>query len=112
MLRCGIFTGPRLQLVRSTGTPVLLDGAHNPPALAELVNTLKASPFKSKPKTFVFSAFKDKDFKTMGRMISPLADEICLAPLPRPRGAPLSHLRAAFRNVDGPVRTFESAAAA
>jgi len=96
----------RLQLIQSTGTPILLDGAHNPPAMIELLRALTSAAFKKMPKTFVFSAFKDKDFRSMARMISPFADEICLTSLPKPRGAALPSLRAAFRNVEGPVRIF------
>ncbi len=97
----------RLELIRSTQTaPILLDGAHNPAAMKALLHSIDTSLFKNVPKTFIFSAFKDKDFVTMARMISPVAAEVCLCPLPAPRGASLTQLRSGFQDVNGPVRKF------
>jgi folylpolyglutamate synthase/dihydropteroate synthase len=56
----------------------------------------------------VFSAFKDKDFNTLARMISSLAVKIFLCPLPGPRAAGLSQLRQAFAGSGIPVRSFAS----
>ena len=44
----------------------------------------------------------------MAGMISRLAAEVCLVPLPGPRGASIGDLRSAFSNIKGPVRTFKS----
>lgn len=99
----------RLQLIRHPqSVPVLLDGAHNPPAMNQLLRTLECTTFKNAPKTFVFSAFKDKDYLTMGRMITRLAAEVCLCPLPPPRGASILKLRSAFAGFRGPIRLFKS----
>jgi dihydrofolate synthase/folylpolyglutamate synthase len=98
----------RLQLIRpEKGPAILLDGAHNPAAMKQLIHAIESSMFRNVPKTFLFSAFKDKDFITMGRMITPLAAEVCLCSLPKPRGAGLTQLRSGFRNVEGPVREFK-----
>ena len=103
----------RLQLVRlPKSAPILLDGAHNPPAIKELLLSLESSPFRNVPKTFVFSSFKDKDYKTMACMIARLAAEVCLCPLPSPRGATIPQLRAAFTDMGGPLRAFQSSAEA
>ena len=45
----------------------------------------------------------------MARWISPLADEVCLAPLTKPRGASIKDLMRSFKGVKGPVRTFMNA---
>jgi dihydrofolate synthase/folylpolyglutamate synthase len=104
-----IYWPGRLQVVRShKSAPILLDGAHNPSAMNLLLHNLESSVFKNVPKTFVFSAFKDKNFKTMGAMIQRLAAEVCLCPLPGPRGAAVSRLSPAFSRVRGPVRVFKS----
>lgn len=99
----------RLQLLPSPKTAhILLDGAHNPPAVNQLLQSIEDSIFKNVPKTFVFSAYKDKDYLTMARMITRLAAEVCLCPLEGSRRAEISKLRAAFSQVSGPVRTFKS----
>jgi dihydrofolate synthase/folylpolyglutamate synthase len=97
----------RLQIIRSNrAATLLLDGAHNPPAMKMLLDSIEAPVFQDVPKTFIFSAFKDKDISTMGRMISRVAAEVCLCPLPGSRAASLSQLRSAFTDVKGPVREF------
>jgi dihydrofolate synthase/folylpolyglutamate synthase len=99
----------RYQLIsRYRSAPILLDGAHNPPAIENLLKSIESSRFAKSPKIFVFSAFKDKDIKTIGRLISSRAAEICLCSLPGPRGARMQLLRSAFKNVDGPVRNFKT----
>ncbi len=99
----------RLQLIdRYKSAPILLDGAHNPQAMKMLLQSLELSPFKNAPKTFVFSAFKDKNFIVMGQMITQHAAEVCLCPLPGSRGAAARRLRIGFSKVRGPVRTFKS----
>jgi dihydrofolate synthase/folylpolyglutamate synthase len=99
----------RLQLVHPKNTaPILLDGAHNPPAMVQLLRSIEKSPFRNVLKTFVFSAFKDKDIGSLGNSISKVADEVCLCPLPGPRGASLEQLRTSVESVKGPIRTFDS----
>jgi dihydrofolate synthase/folylpolyglutamate synthase len=99
----------RLQLLPlENGSTILLDGAHNPAAMSQLLRSIKNSIFRNVPKTFLFSAFKDKDFVAMGKMMTPLAAEVCLCALPKPRGATLAQLRSGFRNVEGPVREFKN----
>jgi dihydrofolate synthase / folylpolyglutamate synthase len=99
----------RFQLLEIDKGPILLlDGAHNPQAMQSLLRSLKSSPLCRKLKTFVFSAYHDKDYANMAHQIAKVADEVCLCPLPSLRATPLKQLRAAFRNVKGPVREFVS----
>jgi dihydrofolate synthase / folylpolyglutamate synthase len=86
--------------------PVILDSAHNPAAIRRLLESIQDSPFGDRPTTFVFSAFKDKDYVRMARMINRRAAEVCLCSLPGPRGATLQNLRDAFRGLKGPIRQF------
>ena len=88
----------RFQRVRPAQGPTLLfDGAHNPQAMHRFLQTLRESPFRNAPKSFVFSAYEDKDYRAMGAMIAPHAERIYLSSLGRPRGASLSALTGAFR---------------
>ena len=99
----------RFQIIRRTrSAEVLVDGAHNPPAMKHFLQAVQASAYHHAPKTFVFSAFKDKDYRTMARMIMPLASEIYLCPLPGPRGASLNLLRAGFSPAACPVHEAKS----
>jgi dihydrofolate synthase/folylpolyglutamate synthase len=96
----------RFQIIRRPrSTTVLLDGAHNPPAMKQFLDALESSDYQNIPKTFIFSAFKDKDYRTMARMVMPHSSEIFLAPLPAPRGASLQQLRSAFSSALCPVHT-------
>ncbi len=97
----------RFQVITSPrGPTVLLDGAHNPSAMKMLLQALRSSVYRKAPKTFIFSAFKDKDIPSMGRMISRVADEVCLCPLSGHRAASLNDLRKAIHAPRIPVRTF------
>ena len=99
----------RLQLIRpSNAAQILMDGAHNPPAMNQLIHSIGTSIYKNVQKTFLFSAYKDKDIASMGRLISNAAAEVCLCPLPGPRGASMKQLRASIKGVQGPVRCFRS----
>ncbi len=77
----------RFQIMQTGySAPILLDGAHNPPAMKRLLESIQSSTFKNSRKTFVFSAYKDKDYVAMGRMIQPVAREICLSSFGRRQG--------------------------
>ena len=100
----------RLQILhRKNVATLLLDGAHNPHALKKVLQSIESSIFRNSRKTFVFSAFKDKEYRTMARMILPMAADIYLCPLPGPRGASLAQLHAALAGVRVPVRKLSSA---
>lgn len=95
-------------LERDNLTSLLIDGAHNPPAMKALLDAIGSSNLKHKPKTFLFSCYKDKDYSQMAKQISRVADEVCLCPLGGERAASVTDLRSAFKGVKGPVRVFKS----
>jgi dihydrofolate synthase/folylpolyglutamate synthase len=100
----------RLQVISRPAAPtLLLDGAHNPAALKKTLEAMESSIFRNTPKTFVFSAFKDKDFGLMAKMIQPMAGHISLCRLAGPRGATLTQLRSAFRGSRNSVREYSTA---
>jgi dihydrofolate synthase/folylpolyglutamate synthase len=96
----------RFQIIRRCrSAEILLDGAHNPPAMKHFLHAVQSSAYRDVPKAFVFSAFKDKDYRSMAGMIMRLASEIYLCPLPGGRGASLSQLRRAYSSAPQPVHT-------
>lgn len=87
----------RMQMVSlPSKAPVLLDGAHNPPAMNRLLDTLAQSPYQKVHKTVVFSAYRDKDTKTLGKLVGRFAETIYLCRLPGKRAASPSQLSAGF----------------
>lgn len=98
----------RLELVEKSGIYICLDGAHNPPAMARLIESLKESPFRDRRTHVLFSAYQDKDIATMATQVADLADTLYLAALPGPRAASVSTLRNAFRDFAGPLQIREN----
>src|SRR5262249_3360486 len=62
--------------------------AHNPPALERLLETLQDSPWKKTAKVFVFSAYRDKDYREVLNKIRPWAKQIIFCTLPGSRALP------------------------
>jgi dihydrofolate synthase / folylpolyglutamate synthase len=75
---------------------VLFDGAHNPDAMRKLLETLKASPWSEAPKTFIFGAYKDKDYRGMIKLIRPEAERIIVCTLPGERSLLAREISKAF----------------
>lgn len=74
------------------GIQILFDGAHNPPAIHRLIETLKDSPWAVSPKTFVFSVFRDKDYRSMISSLLPLAKNIIVCTMAGSRALPAQEL--------------------
>ncbi len=66
---------------------IILDGAHNPPAMEKLIEEMKHLPT---PRIVVFSALKDKDYVTMLKLLQSVATEIIVTQFEYPRAA-LAH---------------------
>lgn len=66
----------RLEILRERPT-VLVDGAHNPAGISSLCAALK-NEFCYRRLTVVFGVLDDKDYRTMLRRLSPLADRLIL----------------------------------
>ena len=85
------------------GPDLVIDGAHNPEAVATLVATWR-EVFGGTKTRLIFGALRDKDAALILRLLRPIADEVVLVPAPGPRGTPTAELRLlaeaeGFRNV-------------
>ncbi|MBF0170559.1 MAG: bifunctional folylpolyglutamate synthase/dihydrofolate synthase [Nitrospinae bacterium] len=81
---------------------VIVDGAHNPPAVEELVKTV--ARHIDRPVDLVFGAMRDKDYRAMLATLAPLCRSITLYAPPMERAAPLADLHAAVpKDFAGPV---------
>jgi dihydrofolate synthase/folylpolyglutamate synthase len=101
-----VFWPGRFSVLHRPGQPtVLLDGAHNPDAMRAFLTTLQQSPWRSVPKTVVFSAFKDKDYTEMARLLKRSAQKYVLCGLPGSRGLAVKELRKAFKGISAPLET-------
>jgi dihydrofolate synthase/folylpolyglutamate synthase len=63
------------------GPTVLLDGAHNPPAIKSLLDAIAHSPWKQTRTIFVFSVYRDKDYQRMLKLIRPAAAQVVICGL-------------------------------
>jgi len=63
--------------IASRSPLTILDGAHNPAGIQSLVRTLR-SKFPGQKFTFIFGVQKDKDAKTMLKLLKPLAKKIII----------------------------------
>jgi len=64
---------------------VILDGAHNPAGAKVLKRTILESPYIKKGITFVMSILKDKDYKNICKILSPIAKKIIIFKSDSPR---------------------------
>jgi dihydrofolate synthase / folylpolyglutamate synthase len=87
----------RLQQVQTrAGQRIVLDGAHNP-AGAEALRLALQTEFHSSQPALIFGVCCDKDWRSMCRILAPLADRVWLVPIPSERtlppaeGAPVWH---------------------
>lgn len=65
--------------VRKIGKNYLIqDGAHNPAAIKEFLDTYRESPYFKKENILVYGAGKEKDFKTCIKLLKPYFKKVCL----------------------------------
>jgi dihydrofolate synthase / folylpolyglutamate synthase len=95
-------------LKRPQGPAVLLDGAHNPEAIQVLCRTIKDSPLKTKSKSFVFSSFRDKNFRQMLQLLASFDAPFYFCELPSLRAAPLPALLQTARRLNLQYQGFGS----
>ena len=62
----------RFHMIKKDGCAFLLDGAHNPPAISELRNSLQKK-FPTQKIILILGIMKDKDIKSMVKTIVPMA---------------------------------------
>jgi dihydrofolate synthase/folylpolyglutamate synthase len=95
----------RLELV-SSSPRVILDGAHNPAGAIALRESLKEE-YPYKRLILLIGILKDKDFRTILRTLSPLADHIILSKPHLDRAAPVSLLERALKENGKAVEAIE-----
>lgn len=84
----------RFQLIPFGKRFIIKDGAHNPAAVKEFLNTYLASPFCSPQNTLVYAAMGDKDYKTALKLLAPNFKHIVLTCADAQKGVPTAVLRA------------------
>jgi len=105
----------RLQRFKKAGHPiVLIDGAHNPPAIQILTEILRSNYFKNKKMSFIFTAFKDKDVQAMSQMLQDLPASFFLCSMGGERGMGIDELAMYFKNAspalcETPIQAFQEA---
>jgi dihydrofolate synthase/folylpolyglutamate synthase len=95
----------RFELVTSSPR-VILDGAHNPAGAIALRESLKGE-FPYKRLILLIGVLKDKDFRTILRTLSPLADHVILSKPHLDRAAPVSLLEKALKENGKTVEAIE-----
>lgn len=78
----------RFQTLKVKDKKIILDVAHNPDAIKNLVNV-----FKEEKPVVVFSCMKDKDYKTMLRLLKKSGFEVYFYELPYERALKFKYIR-------------------
>lgn len=68
----------RFEVKKINRNYLIQDGAHNPAAIKEFLNTYKKSPYYKKENILVYGASKDKDYKTCIKLLKSYFKKICL----------------------------------
>jgi dihydrofolate synthase / folylpolyglutamate synthase len=79
----------RIQRIAENPT-VILDGAHNPEAAANLVSYLERHTCP--PRSLVFGIMRDKDLRTVAGILAPCFDQVFLCTVDSPRSASITEL--------------------
>lgn len=90
----------RLELIRSDGRTLLLDGAHNPAGARALRAYL--DEFEGRKVTLVFGAMRDKALAEIGAVLYPAAERLVLTEPRSPRAATVEELLRAVPADDPP----------
>lgn len=100
----------RLEILQRS--PMLLvDGAHNPSGVATLCRALR-NDFPHRRMILVFGVLSDKDYRTMARMLFPLADHVILTRPDSERALPPDALQRMAESVRAVIEVVENPAAA
>ncbi|MDW8344521.1 MAG: folylpolyglutamate synthase/dihydrofolate synthase family protein [Verrucomicrobiae bacterium] len=75
--------------------PVILDGAHNPPAAEALAATWRAR-LKNQPVLLIIGVLRDKDYRQIVQILAPLAHRVICVPVRNPRSLDPRELAAEF----------------
>jgi len=75
----------RFQIINCNGKKIIIDGAHNPHGSSALFMALKDSRLKNKSITFVMNVMKEKNYREMIEILSPLAKDVIIFKSKNPR---------------------------
>lgn len=89
----------RMQVVNKGKNKIVLDGAHNPPAVRALKNAFKNVFLKQTP-TLIVGILKDKDIQAIAQELSGLSDTIIAVEISTDRSARAGQIKEAFLKVD------------
>lgn len=87
----------RLEVVPTTPL-IILDGAHNPDGMTQLVRARREILPPCRCVALV-GMLKDKDFSSMIQLLAPVVDEVVVTVPPSPRAAPAAVLAGEFRRL-------------
>jgi dihydrofolate synthase/folylpolyglutamate synthase len=99
-LACTLWPG-RFEKVNAD---LVVDGAHNPHAAQELVNTWQEE-FDSQKAHVIFGAAEDKDTAGMLQTLAPIMESLTLVPIPGNRAMPLENMQHIAREMIPSVAT-------
>ncbi len=110
----------RLEFIKTTTAPFLLDVAHNPAGVWALRSVLAHLPgssgAKPQPKTLIFSCLRDKALTEMAQILFPLfgnpGDQILIPPIANPRAASVEEILAVAKALDTRAKAVENVAEA
>lgn len=100
----------RMQRIGTT-PPLLVDGAHNPAAMAALCRSLRED-FSYDKLIVVFGVLADKNYRAMLKLIAPLADRLILTGMKAKRALPPVQIEPFARTLHGCVESVPDSAAA
>lgn len=83
--------------IKEIGKKYLIqDGAHNPAAIKEFLNTFVESPYFKQENILVYGVNKEKDYKTCAKLLSSYFKKICLVEFEK--SCPKDELKKYFKN--------------
>ncbi len=90
----------RFEIRRFEDRTFILDGAHNPEAMAAFAETYHASPWKGEASSFVVGVLKDKDYRAMLKNLVGCSTRFVATQPDSPRALPARELARAIREAD------------
>ncbi len=87
----------RFEVLRREGRTIILDGAHNPEAMAAFAETWQSSPWRGEDSRFVVGVLKDKDYRSMLKRLVGCGRRFVATQPNSPRALPANELAAAIR---------------
>jgi dihydrofolate synthase/folylpolyglutamate synthase len=76
---------------------MVIDGAHNPQAVAAFVRSWCQSPWGNNRQPFIFGVLKDKDYRAIIRLVAPLMSEVVLVTVSSNRALEAQEMAVLFK---------------